>query len=134
MNDGGHSLFLRVYYDDTDAAGIVYYANYLKFAERGRTEMLRDAGFDHRRLRDEHDLVFAVRRCSADYRRPARLDDRLEVRTAVSRHSGARLAMSQSIQRDGELLVAVEVELAILSTRLRPRRLPADLVAALIRS
>jgi len=127
------SIKFRVYYEDTDAAGIVYYANYLKFAERGRTELLRSLGFDHVHLREQHDLVFVVRRCTADYRRPARLDDELEVVTAVSSIRGARLAMSQSIRHRGEELVLVEVELAVLSTNLLPRRLPPA-VAARLRS
>ncbi|MEZ5823753.1 MAG: tol-pal system-associated acyl-CoA thioesterase [Geminicoccaceae bacterium] len=131
MSGGEFCLPVRVYYEDTDAAGIVYYANYLKFAERGRTEMLRAAGYDHRSLREEHDLVFAVRRCSADYRKPARLDDLLEVRTRLSSSGGARFSMEQLICRDGELLVRVDVELAVLSASLRPRRLPPELAEAL---
>src|SRR6266487_2207381 len=74
-----HSMPLRVYYEDTDAAGIVYYANYLKFAERGRTEMMRALGFAHSSIRAETGTVFTVRRLSADYRSPARLDDALTV-------------------------------------------------------
>ena len=120
-------LPVRVYYEDTDAAGIVYYANYLKFAERGRTEMLREVGLDHATLRSEHDTVFVVRRVAADYRRPAMLDDLLIVRTSLSRLGGARLEMEQAIERDGELLVNVQVELAVLDGRLRPRRLPQSL-------
>jgi acyl-CoA thioester hydrolase len=79
-----HELAVRVYYEDTDAAGIVYHANYLKFAERGRTELLRSLGFDHRRLAQAHGLVFAVARCAIDFMRPARLDDLLHVRTEVA--------------------------------------------------
>ena len=75
--DGVHVFSMRVYYEDTDAAGIVYYANYLKFAERARTEMLRALGTDQSRLAAEQGIAFAVRRCTADYLKPARLDNRL---------------------------------------------------------
>ena len=87
---------LRVYYEDTDAAGIVYHANYLKFAERGRTEMLRELGFEHSASREESGTLFTVRRCSIDYLAPARLDDALTVDTRVveigGRHAAARSA------------------------------------------
>src|SRR3979411_3000881 len=79
-----HSMKLRVYYEDTDAAGIVYYANYLKFAERGRTEMMRALGFAHSAIVEETGIVFTVRRCSADYRAAARLDDALTVDTRIA--------------------------------------------------
>ena len=88
-----HELPVRVYYEDTDAAGIVYHANYLKFAERGRTEFLRSVGFDHRVLADAHGLVFAVARCVTDFVTPARLDDLLLVRTRVAAVRGARLEL-----------------------------------------
>src|ERR1700688_4504799 len=84
-----HSMKLRVYYEDTDAAGIVYYANYLKFAERGRTEMMRVLGFAHSRIEAETGIVFTVRRLSADYRTPARLDDALSVDTRIVEIGGA---------------------------------------------
>jgi len=78
-----HSMAIRVYYEDTDGSGIVYYANYLKFAERGRTEMMRALGFAHSRIHAETGIVFTVRRLSADYREPARLDDALTVVACV---------------------------------------------------
>ncbi len=124
-----HRLPIRVYYEDTDAGGIVYHANYLRFAERGRTEMLRAAGWDHPTLRREHGGFFAVQRCAMVFRRPARLDDLLEVRTSVRRASGARLELDQRICRGDETLVEVEVTLAFIDERLRPRRLPGGLGA-----
>src|SRR5262249_19258454 len=93
-----HHVFpVRVYYEDTDAAGIVYYANYLKFAERARTEMLRAHGFEHGGI--GAGLAFAVRSCAVDYLRPARLDDALEVRTRITRVGGASLEADQDICR-----------------------------------
>jgi acyl-CoA thioester hydrolase len=120
-----HELPVRVYYQDTDAAGIVYHANYLKFAERGRTEMLRDLGFDHSKLAQAHGMVFAVARCCIDFLRPARLDELLHVRTAVAGVGGARVEMRQLIHRDGTPMARLEVTLAVLDARaLRPTRLP----------
>jgi acyl-CoA thioester hydrolase len=126
-----HSLALRVYYEDTDAAGIVYYANYLKFAERGRTEMLRALGFDHRRLGEEAGIAFAVRRCTADYRAAARLDDALTVETRIASLGGATLSLRQDIRRDARTLVVLDVLVACIGRDGRPRRLPAALRAAL---
>jgi acyl-CoA thioester hydrolase len=126
-----HRFPIRVYYEDTDAAGIVYYANYLKFAERGRTEMLRERGFEHRRIRAEQGLAFVVRRCVIDYHRPARLDDALWVETAIARIGRASLDLAQVIRTEDNILVSLEVRLALLNEKLRPVRVPAALIAAL---
>ena len=127
-----HSMPLRVYYEDTDAAGIVYYANYLKFAERGRTEMMRELGFAHSRIATETGLVFTVRRCSADYRAAARLDDALIVDTRIMAVGGATLSLDQQIRRDGETIVALDVLVACVGHDGRPRRVPPGLRAALM--
>ena len=123
-----HELPVRIYYEDTDAAGIVYHANYLKFAERGRTEFLRSVGFDHRVLADTHGLVFAVSRCVTDFVTPARLDDLLVVRTRVTAVRGARLELDQTVLRDGAPVARLAITLAILGrTAMRPKRLPEPL-------
>jgi acyl-CoA thioester hydrolase len=127
-----HSMPLRVYYEDTDAAGIVYYANYLKFAERGRTEMMRTLGFAHSAIRQETGIIFTVRRLSADYRAPARLDDALSVDTRIVEIGAATLQLDQQIRRDGRLLVALDLLLACVGRDGRPRRVPAGLRAALV--
>lgn len=120
-----HTHALRVYYEDTDAGGIVYYANYLKFAERARTEWLRRLGIENGELMRDERIAFAVRECHADYAKPARLDDALEVRTRVEEISGASLRMHQDICRDGEVLVAVKVRLACMDIDTgQVRRLP----------
>ena len=130
--DGGeHRLPIRVYYEDTDAAGMVYYANYLRFAERARTEMIRCLDLEHGALSARFRLMFAVRRCGIDYLAPARLDDRLEVRSRIVRVGGASLDLEQRIFRAERLLVIMEVRLALLSSALRATRLPAPLRAAL---
>ena len=126
-----HSMPLRVYYEDTDAAGIVYYANYLKFAERGRTEMMRALGFAHSRIDAETGTLFTVRRLAADYRTPARLDDSLTVATTVLEIGAATVLLDQEIRRDGTVLVALELLVACVGRDGRPRRVPAGLRAAL---
>ena len=122
-----HVLPLRVYYEDTDTTGAVYYANYLRYAERGRTELLRALDADHPRLMAEDGIHFVVRRCCADYRRPARLDDRLEVRTRVAEIRRASMRVEQVVRRDGEDLVRLEVRLACVSHDGRPARVPPRL-------
>ncbi|MYF88382.1 MAG: YbgC/FadM family acyl-CoA thioesterase, partial [Boseongicola sp. SB0676_bin_33] len=88
-----HCFKIRVYYEDTDLAGIVYYANYLKFIERARTEWVRERGVDQAKLKEGHGIVFAVRRVEADYLAPARFNDDLVVETRLSSHSGARIGL-----------------------------------------
>jgi acyl-CoA thioester hydrolase len=126
-----HSMELRVYYEDTDAAGIVYYANYLKFAERGRTELMRALGFAHSGIVAESGTRFTVRRLAADYRLPARLDDLLSIDTRIVEIGAATLQLDQRIRRDGRLLAALDVLVACVGPDGRPRRVPAGLRAAL---
>lgn len=126
-----HSMPLRVYYEDTDAAGIVYYANYLKFAERGRTEMMRALGFAHSGISKETGIVFTVRRLAADYRAPARLDDALTVATRIVEIGAATVRLDQKVCRDGTVLVEFDLLVACVGRDGRPRRVPPDLRAAL---
>lgn len=128
-----HEHALRVYYEDTDLAGIVYYANYLRFIERARTEWVRALGVDQTRLRAETGIVFAVRRVEADYLAPARFDDVLVVRTAVSEVTGARIVLGQDVLRGDEVLFRSVVTLVAIGGDGRPRRMPAHLVAELRR-
>lgn len=123
--DGIHIYPVRVYYEDTDAAGIVYYANYLKYAERARTEMLRDLGTENARLMETEGLAFAVRRCEVDFFKPARLDDLLSVETRLIDVGGASLVADQRVKRDNAELVRMELKLACMSLDGRPARLPA---------
>ncbi len=126
-----HSMKLRVYYEGTDASGIVYYANYLKFIERGRTELMRSLGFAHSRILDETGIAFTVRRLAADYRTPARLDDALDIETRVLEIAGATLLLDQRVCRNGAVLAQFEVLCACVGRDGRPRRVPAGLRAAL---
>jgi acyl-CoA thioester hydrolase len=126
-----HHHPIRVYYEDTDAGGIVYYANYLKFAERARTEMLRDAGFHHTAMMAGDGIMLAVRRVAAEYFRPAKLDDALDVATTVTGMGAATIDLDQSIRRDAQELCRVQVTIACVARDGRPVRLPANLRATL---
>src|SRR5215475_7971601 len=100
ITDGVHVLPLRIYYEDTDAAGIVYYANWLRFLERGRTELLRLLGQQHSALRENRGINWVVRRCTIDYLKPARLDDVIDVVTRCGALRGASLDLLQEARRD----------------------------------
>jgi len=126
-----HSFPIRVYYEDTDAGGIVYYANYLKFAERARTEMLREAGFHHTAMMNGDGIVLAVRRCAAEYLRPAKLDDLLAVATQVVSLGAATIDLDQIIRRGTEEVCHVTVTIACVGRDGRPVRLPAALRGSL---
>ena len=122
---------VRVYYEDTDAGGVVYHANYLRFAERGRTEMLRGAGIDQIELLEREGLAFIVRRCAVDFLKPARLDDALEVHTRVLTARGARVEAEQVVKRQGDDIARLTLEIACVDRQGRPQRLPQRLSAAI---
>lgn len=136
-----HRFPVRVYFEDTDAGGIVYYANYLKFAERARTEMMRCLGFASGHLLRADGRAVAVRRCTMDLRRPARLDDLLEVRTRVTTLKGASLALEQAVcpavtdrnegPEPGDPLAVIAPVLACMDAAGRAVRLPEAFRAAL---
>ncbi len=123
---------LRVYWEDTDAAGIVYYANYLKYAERARSEILYAAGIDQTQLRETDGVVFGVRACNAEYLLPARLGDQLEVHTSVVAVKGASFELRQTVMRGPDALVVMDVRLASIDhVSGKPARLPARVKAML---
>lgn len=122
-----HEFALRVYYEDTDLAGIVYYANYLRFIERARTEWVRVQGIDQTRLKKEEGLVFAVRHLEADYLAPARFDDDLTVRTRVKQMTGVRIVLNQDVMRGTDLLFSSQVTLVALTVDGQLTRLPANI-------
>ena len=126
-----HVYPVRIYYQDTDAGGVVYHSNYLRFAERARTELLRDAGIDRTTLMAESGLMFAVRSCEAEYVKPARLDDALEIRTRCLEVTGASFWLEQLVQRAGETLVEMKLRMVCLNPDGRPARLPDELKAIL---
>jgi acyl-CoA thioester hydrolase len=125
---------VRVYWEDTDAGGIVYYANYMRFMERARTEWLRALGIEQTPLREEHGLIFVVVDLEAHYRKPARYGELLQVTCRVARQTRASLTFEQQIQRDGELLLEGSVRVACLDAeKYRPRPLPQALAQEMSR-
>lgn len=130
-----HRYGLRVYYEDTDAGGVVYHANYLRFAERARTEALRDLGVPHADMVRTHNLMFMVRRVEVEYLRPARLDDSLTVVTSVRAIAGASVTLGQDMtDAAGAVLARMVVRLACVGTQDgRAARIPAGWRAALER-
>ena len=121
------SLPLRVYIEDTDAGGIVYYVNYLKFMERARTEYMRSLGFGKKFIFN-HDLMFVVKDAHIDYRQPAQLDDELVATAAVSLLGGASMVMQQSVRRNGEVLANATIKIASVDrVKLKPQRIPAEM-------
>lgn len=126
-----HSHAVRVYFEDTDAGGVAYHARYLHWAERARTEALREMGMPHAEMQRRHGCFLVVRRLAVEYARPARLDDLVEVSTEV-RRAGAALLLRQEVRRGGEHLAALDVTLACVdAATLAPRRLPEPWLGAL---
>jgi len=121
---------VRVYYEDTDAGGVVFYANYLRFMERARTEWLRARGFEQDQLRDEQGVLFAVRRAEVDYLKPARFNDRLLVSAVVVERKRASFSFEQAVRReaDGEILCRGRVKVVCVDAE---RFLPAALPPAI---
>ena len=126
-----HTLPVRVYYEDTDLAGIVYYANYLKFIERGRSEWLRTLGIDQLAMKERGGQVFAVRRIEADYLRPAKFDDLLDVTTDLAQATPARLLVGQTVKRGQETLFTARVTIVCIDVNGRPTRIPAIVAKAI---
>jgi len=122
-----HLFPVRVYYEDTDMGGIVYYANYLKYIERARSAWVREMGIDQNAMREQDGVVFAVRRVEADYLASAKFDDELEVRTAIQAVTGARLVMDQKVVRGEEVLFAAVVTVVCIGEGGVPARLPANI-------
>ena len=121
-----HQFPIRVYYEDTDMAGIVYYANYLRYIERARSDWVREIGIDQNAMRNEG-LVFAVRRVEADYIAPAKFDDELQVETSVEQVTAARLVLKQVVKRDEQPLFQAVVTIVCIADTGAPARLPANI-------
>ncbi len=127
-----HRLAVRVYYEDTDFTGVVYHANYVRYFERGRSDFLRLAGLSHTDLLERADPgAFVVTRLNIGFRKPARIDDALVVRTTYDTVKGARMMISQAITRGEEIIATAEVEAACITPDGRPRRPQPDLVRLL---
>lgn len=122
-----HQFPIRVYYEDTDAGGVVYHANYLKFAERARTEALRQVGISQQELLATHKIAFAVRTCHIEFFKPARLDDLLTIESHLDDSGSASLDMSQTIKKDDDILVTLSIRLAVVGDGMKPTRLPQEI-------
>jgi acyl-CoA thioester hydrolase len=132
VDAGPFSFPVRVYYEDTDAAGVVYYANYLKFMERARTEWLAALGFPLAAFEREHGVAFVVHRVEVDFLAPARLNDRLDVTVETAERGASRLVALQQVSRGTSTLTKARVALACVDTvRWKPARMPKSLLAAL---
>lgn len=123
----------RVYYEDTDAGGVVYYANFLKFAERARTDFLRESGFDHRRLMQEKNVFFVVKKAEVDYQNPGRLDDEIMVETVITKIGATSIEMSQNcFNQHGAKLADVKIVIVCVSNdgaKIKSVRIPEEIVA-----
>ena len=123
---------VRVYWEDTDAGGVVYYANYLKFMERARSEWLRALGFEQDALRDEGGVVFVVRRVAVDYLSPARFNDQIDVSVSLHEVGRASLSLRQTLSRGPSQLVSAQVTLACVdAVRFKPVKIPVPILQAL---
>ncbi|WP_144110158.1 tol-pal system-associated acyl-CoA thioesterase [Paraburkholderia sp. BCC1886] len=130
----GSTWPIRVYYEDTDAGGIVFYANYLKFFERARTEWLRGCGVDQNRLAEETGAIFIVRSTAVDYKAPAKLDDLIRIVSRIERLGRASVDFVQEAWRDGTLLANGSIRIGCVErTGLRPAPIPTSVLAALKR-
>ncbi len=129
MTEPDFRFKLRIYWEDTDAGGVVFYANYLKFFERARTEWLRSQGVEQQRLRDESGAMFIVTDTTTHYLRPARLDDLLDVSVHVAHTGRARMALRQQAWRGDTLLAEGHIRIACVDAgTFRPRRFPTELL------
>lgn len=131
-NSNPHLFSVRIYYEDTDAGGIVYYANYLKFAERARTEFLRNLGFIQSKIKAEQGVMFVVRSCMLNCLAPAHLDDVLEIKTHLNKVGHAKLGLSQIITREAQLIATLEIVLACINLEGKPVKLDGTLRQLLI--
>lgn len=131
FSDGAHRISYHVYYDDTDAGGIVYHANYLKFAERARTDALRLLGYSQHALAQEEGVIFVVTHADISFRRPARLDDMITVESRLIDVQKMRMTMEQTLLKADEHLTTMRIRLAAINRESRAVRLPERLMAAL---
>ena len=118
---------IRVYYEDTDAGGIVYHASYIRYAERGRTELLRHHGYQNSELLSEAGVLFVVRHMDIDFLKPARLDDLLTVSTSIGELRNSSLFMRQNIKHDTDIICSLRVGIVTVNQNARPVRIPEDL-------
>ncbi len=118
---------LKVYYEDTDSGGVVYYANYLKFLERARTEALFSIGFSNKKIKNDFDLLIIVKSCNIEYKKPARLEDELKIRSFVKSITKTSFFMNQIISNDDEIIVKAQVHLVFVNKEGKPVKIPNEI-------
>ena len=118
---------VKVYYEDTDAGGVVYYANYLKFLERARSESLISLGYSNKKIKDEFGSLIIVKSCSIDYKKSAFLEDKLNIRSFVKSVTKTSFLMHQFISKDDEVIVEAKVHLVFINTKGKPMKVPEKL-------
>jgi acyl-CoA thioester hydrolase len=129
IENGTHYFPVRIYYESTDAVGVTYYGEYLRFAERARTEYLRLIGICQNQLRQEENCLFVVRRANIDYKKSSKLDDVLTIETTLKKIEGVRLLMEQSIKRNKEEVTLLDIEIVcIKADTLGPTRVPKNVI------
>lgn len=123
-----NNFIYRIYYEDTDAGGVVYYANYLKFFERARTDFLRALGISQSELSQKENLVFVVRKCEVEYVFPARLDDEIEVSVKVKKISAASISMEQKMTKSEKILSTLNIDLVcVAADNFKPKKIPENI-------
>lgn len=122
------SFPVKVYYEDTDAGGIVYYANYLRYAERARTEWLKKIGLTNVYLAENHNIYFVVKSCAIDYHAPAMLEDELIVETSIEKVGGVSISMKHTVKRGDERLVSIDLKLASVDNNKKPNKITPELM------
>ena len=125
-----HNFVIRVYYEDTDIGGVVYYANYLKFMERARSEMLRELGIDQAKMldyNDPEDVSFVVKRAEIDFNRPAKFDDQLIIKSEIIKLGGASVTIKQDVTKDDQILVTGLIKIAAIGEDGKAKRLPQNI-------
>ena len=115
---------LKVFYEDTDSGGVVYYANYLKFFERARTEAIAQIGLSNKKLLEEHGIFIIVKSCNIEYKKPAKLEDQLEIKSSIISMSNTSFKMKQRAFRDQELITDCEIHLVIVDRTGKPSKIP----------
>ena len=118
---------VKVYYEDTDSGGVVYYSNYLKFLERARTEMINSIGLSNKKLLEEHKTLIIVKSCNVEYLSPSKLEDRLQIYSSIESINKASFVMIQDIKKDDDLIVKAKIKLVTVNIEGRPIKIPSVL-------
>ena len=118
---------VKVYYEDTDSGGVVYYSNYLKFLERARTEMINSIGLSNKKLLEEHKTLIIVKSCNVEYLSPSKLEDRLQIYSSIESLNKASFVMSQDIKKDDDLIVKAKIKLVTVNNEGKPIKIPSVL-------